>query len=371
MNGYFWIYLVMLCFVLWHCVTDDREQKRLIYFGSWGFLMLMFVCQEYEVSTDIAEYFTQYDIIPSLSLGEMFTHKFEPGYVLLCRMVDAVFHSERVLVLLVGLLILLPFARSYEKETDCPMVAVMCFLALGLYVQAISFWRQFIAMAILTFSYRFVRERKLLPFLLCILAAMLFHKVSAIFVVMYFVYPIPLKNWTVLLCAAASAALWLVGPAVIDFCIKTFYPLYALLPRYENEGFVLFAVLWILVLLAYWLLQDKLEDGKFRVSFQMLLIAATLQPGCFHFRFWQRLVLFFLPALVPVTTALYAEVFHNPENRLLTLLQRFAPRLHSAVISVYDRKWFRIAILIAMFAVLFFWYLSEINGVVYTMASVR
>ena len=156
MNGFYWIYLVMIAFLLGYDFCKTQENKRLIYYGACGFLILIFVLQDYSVSLDIAEYMRQWEIIPSLSFREMLVHKFEIGYVLLCWFLERTFESDRVLLLVLGLMILVPFCRSYETETENPMIALMAFVALGMYMHAIIFWRQLVAMAILTFSYRFL-----------------------------------------------------------------------------------------------------------------------------------------------------------------------------------------------------------------------
>ena len=100
MNGFYWIYLVMLAFLLGYEYSGTQEQKRLVYYGACGFLALIFVAQDFSVSIDIAEYMRQWAVIPTLSFREMLAHKFEIGYVLLCWALERVFSSDRVLLLL-------------------------------------------------------------------------------------------------------------------------------------------------------------------------------------------------------------------------------------------------------------------------------
>lgn len=371
MNGFYWIYLVMLAFLLGYEFAKDKETKRLVYYGACGFLILIFVAQDYSVSIDIAEYMRQWAIIPELSFGEMLSHKFEIGYVLLCWVLERLFASDRVLLLVLGVMILLPFCRSFEKETENPMIALMAFLALGMYMHAIIFWRQLVAMAILTYSYRFIRERKLLPFLLVVLLTMTFHKVSVVFVPLYFVYNIPINKWLLLFCGVCSVVLGFFGNDIIEFGITYLYPRYENFPRLVIGGNTLLALLWVVTLLSYWLLHDRLDDPKVRIPFLMLLVAATIQPICFAFYNWLRVVLFFRVALVPMTAHLYVALFDRKEgNQALTLLERFTPRLHTAVLSVYDRKWFKVAMQLMLFAVLFVWYVSELEESVYIMAPI-
>ena len=91
MNGFYWIYLVMFSLTLWYHFAPCFEQKRLILWGACGFLLLIFTVQDTSVSVDTAEYIRQYEIIPTLSFTQMLTHKFEIGFVLLCRFLEALF----------------------------------------------------------------------------------------------------------------------------------------------------------------------------------------------------------------------------------------------------------------------------------------
>lgn len=371
MNGFYWIYLVMFGLMLWYHFADTQEQRRLIYYGACAFLVVMFVAQDYSVSIDIAEYMRQYDIIPTLTLPEMLVHKFEIGYVLLSRLASTLFASDRVLLLLLSVLLMVPFCRSFEKENEAPMIALMAFVALGMYLHAIIFWRQLVAMAILTYSFRYIRERRLIPFLVILLIAMSFHKVSVVFLGMYIVYNIPIRKWLLVLCGGLSLVFWLFGKQIIDLGIKYIYPLYINFPRLQIGGYNLYIVMWILTLLSYWLLKDRMQEGRIRLPFLMVLIAATIHPVCFDFYNWFRVVLFYRIGLVPLTAELYSELFCHKDNKFMVLLEKRLPKLHGAVLSVYDTKWFQAAAQVMLFTVLFIWYLTELEDAVYIMAPIR
>lgn len=370
MNGFYWIYLAMLGFLLLYEHTSDQQDKRLIYYGAWGLLLLLFAAQDSSVSVDMAEYMRQWDIIPELSFLEMLAHKFEIGFVLICWLLERIFSDERLLLLVMGSLILLPFARSLEEETEEPMVAMMAFVALGMYLHALIFWRQFAAMAILTFSRRFVRERRFLPFFATVLLAMAFHKVAVVFLPLYWIYRLPINKWLLLACAGAAVVLDFFGTPIIEFGIAVIYPRYLEYPRLTEGGYTLLALLWVVALLAYWLLHEKMEDPKIRIPFLMVLVGATIQPLCFTFFWWLRVVLFLRVALVDVTAHLYAELFGRKDNKAMALLRYFTPKLYAGILPLYNKKWFRVATQLLLFVVLFVWYASELDGAVYVMAPI-
>lgn len=370
MNGFYWIYLAMLGFLLGYSCIQNKENRRLLYWGACSFLILIFTVQDFSVSIDIAEYMRQWDIIPKLTFSKMLVHKFEIGFVLLCRFLEHTFESDRSLLLAMSVLIMVPFCRSFEKETEHPMVTLMAFVALGMYLHAIIFLRQLAAMAILTFSFRYIRERKFFPFLLIVLVAMTFHKVSVVFVPLYFVYNIPINKWLLLFCAAASILLSFFGKPIIEFGIAVIYPRYLKYPRLTDGGYTLLALFWVIVLLSYWLLHDRLKEPAVRIPFLMVLTAAMIQPICFTFFWWLRVVLFFRIALVPLTAYLYCELFENANNKAMLLFARYLPKLYTRLMPLYRKTWFRLGAQLALFAVLFVWYVSELDGAVYVMAPV-
>ena len=371
MNGFYWIYFAMIAFLLGWNFAKTREQKRLVYYAACGFLILMFVAQDFSVSIDIAEYMRQWKRIPNLTFPKMLKHKFEIGYVLMCYVLERVFVSDRILLIAVSVLVMLPFCRSFEKETENPMIALMAFVALGMYLHAIIFWRQLIAMAILTFSYRFLYRRKFWPFLAVVLLAMTFHKVSIVFLPLYFVYNIPVNKWLLLFCAACSGILGFFGRDIIQFGIAFIYPRYTHRELLNMGGYTLMALLWVVTLLSYWLLKNRLDEPKIRLPFLMILVAATIQPVCFAYYNWFRVVLFYRIALVPMTAMLYMAIFERREgNVALDLIGRILPPVHRRILSVYDSRWFRLTCQLLLFTVLFVWYVSELEDAVYIMAPV-
>lgn len=370
MNGFYWIYLVMIGFLVGYSLTKTKEQRRSIYYASVVFLIIIFIAQDCSVSIDIAEYMRQYAIIPTLSFGQMLTHKFEIGFVLLCRLLEAAFESDRVLLVAMGVLILLPFGRYYERESSQPMVALMAFVALGMYMHAIIFWRQLAAMAILTFAIPYIRQRKLLPFLLILLAAMSFHKTAVVFLWIYLIYNVPIGKWLLIGCAGLAVVLGFFGNDIIDLGIALLYPKYALFPRLVIGGYTLLALLWVVTLLSYWVFRDRMEDPRVRIPFLMILTAATIQPVCFAFYNWLRIVLYFRVALAAITAELFVELFENKENVLLTAINKVTPKLYGKIVKLYDNKWFSLSMQLVLFAVLFVWYVSELDGAVYRMAPI-
>ena len=80
--------------------------------------------------------------------------------------------------------------------------------------------RQYTAVAIVFSAYTYARDRKIVPYMLCVFAAFLFH-VSAIFMVFaYFFFDIKLNWKTLLIMAVGSVAVYLLSEPVLNLAIR-------------------------------------------------------------------------------------------------------------------------------------------------------
>lgn len=370
MNGFYWIYLVMFAFLLAYHFVDSKETKVRLYYAACGFLILMFAMQDYSVSGDNDEYMLQYGIIKDLPVSEFLNHKFELGFVIINKILANTFQSERILFVVMSVLVLVPFCLWMEQECEKPMMALMSFVAVGIYFHAVVLWRQLCAMGILCFSFRYVRERKLVPFLLTVLAAMLFQKAAAVFIPMYIAYAFPVNKLLMRLAVVACIAMAVLGGPIMRF-VNTYIYSYEDYFFGLDGGFTMLAVLWIFTLMVYWLMGHRLQEPKIKLLFLMMLVSAVIQPVCFTFSNWCRIVLFYRVAMAALIPELYATLFLSRENnKMLTILEKRMPKVYGFVNGNFEKKWFRAAVQIAMFAVLFAWYVSELDGAYYILAPV-
>ena len=68
-------------------------------------------------------------------------------------------------------------------------------------------------------------------------------------------------------------------------------------------------------------------------------------------------------------SALKAQI--DQDSKLaMQLLQKLSPKLHGVFRPMYGKRWFRVAAQLILFAVLFVWYESELDGAVYVMAPI-
>lgn len=84
----------------------------------------------------------------------------------------------------------------YRNSVDAPL-SLMIYVCLTMFMFNMQGMRQAMAMSICLFAYEFAKDRKLIPFVLTVLLAMLFHKTAMCFIPVYFLPKLKnnIGNW--------------------------------------------------------------------------------------------------------------------------------------------------------------------------------
>jgi cbb3-type cytochrome oxidase subunit 3 len=120
-------------------------------------------------------------------------YNFEIGYSIYSIIFANLNVSDQLYLFIVAVTIILPIGYIWIKNSKMPGLSVFIYLTLGFFTFSFSGLRQSIALAITFLSYKFIKEKKLIQFLLCIALAMSFHKTAIIFVIAYPLYYLRIK----------------------------------------------------------------------------------------------------------------------------------------------------------------------------------
>lgn len=90
-----------------------------------------------------------------------------------------------------SLLIVYAFYSTIKKYSIDPILSTLVFISFPIYLfQSFSIVRQYIAVAIIFYSYRFIKTRKLGIYLLFVFFAFLFHKSALIAIPLYYLFSV-------------------------------------------------------------------------------------------------------------------------------------------------------------------------------------
>lgn len=110
----------------------------------------------------------------------------ESGFYFTMWIISRFTASAQIFIFLTSSFMIFCVCYFIYKNSQDVAFSVLAFLTLGSFTFLMNGMRQSIAMCICLLAYEFVKKKKLVPFLLVILIAMLFHKTAFVFLVTYF-----------------------------------------------------------------------------------------------------------------------------------------------------------------------------------------
>jgi len=139
----------------------------------------------YGIGTDYFIYKSFFDKSPIVG----FDSRLEWGYVLINLVVHKLNGNVEIVFFIVSLIMMsfIYFGAKYYSKSISVGVAMFSYMMLY-YQMSFNAVRQGVAMAVCFYSFRYIHERKLIKFLICILIASSFHKSAFLVLPFYFLY---------------------------------------------------------------------------------------------------------------------------------------------------------------------------------------
>ena len=139
---------------------------------------------------DTVGYVDRYLAIPYRTLGELWSNSYrnvgkDPFFYFFAKIISMLgIGYQGWLAILIGIFCIAMFYVIY-KYSDEAFLSIVVFVSLGYFTFGLTGLRQSLAFSFILFSYQYLRERKLYPFLVLIFFAAIFHSSSLIFVIAY------------------------------------------------------------------------------------------------------------------------------------------------------------------------------------------
>lgn len=130
----------------------------------------------------------------------------EPGYRALMELAVRLGGNFRIVIIVTSVIIEVCVFYAVFTQSTSPVLAVYLYVASSSYFLSLNIVRQYVAVSIGLVAVQFIRERRLVPYLVCIAAAMLFHTSAILLLPCYFLCRVRLKPRYALLTVALALA---------------------------------------------------------------------------------------------------------------------------------------------------------------------
>lgn len=203
------VYLVGIAYIILaphFCVqiTKDVVKGRKWYIISvCALFTLMTGLRSFEVGADTINYRASYEIVANTSWTELFTNFYtyihstggmlqnnslrDPAYNCFVKLTQIVCCDYRFYMFVMGLVVNIPLGKWVYDNSKKPYMTFLVYFILNYSFFGTTGYRQTIAFTLATFvGYKFIKERRLIPFLIVIAIAFFFHKSVLIVLLFYF-----------------------------------------------------------------------------------------------------------------------------------------------------------------------------------------
>lgn len=204
------------------CETNDisRQSKILLYF-----IFLIFFGLRWHIFSDSMAYEDEfYNIKPIFMLSYLQDHSYwwDPGFVLFSMLSKLVSSNFFFFVFLNTLLDIFLFSICLKKYSHNITLTLICFLAFSGILTEINLMRNIKAILLFIISISYIKDRKLIPFLLLNTLGYFFHSSALLFIPMYWVLHRKYNLKLIILVCFFSSIIYLFGGDYIKNIITNF-----------------------------------------------------------------------------------------------------------------------------------------------------
>lgn len=286
----YWIIIgVCSLYAVKNCSNIAARSQNVVYWSCCVALIVLSAVRSFNVGADTVNYCNGFWYIRRLAFRQALQFGWEQGYVSINWFLGRFFEDGRALVAFMAVVILVPLFFWMKQESEWPILSLVVFVCTGMWSSSMFIMRQWCAMAILTFSYKYIKQRKLVPFFILVFIAATFHRTAVIFILAYFIMSIPLKKLTVLFSVPVSAIIGLLGERILNILNR-----FARISEAGNfnGGISMLIVLWLFVFAVLICFKGTIPECL-DFYFHLVFLAAFLQPIAFTFSNWSRIVAYF------------------------------------------------------------------------------
>lgn len=141
--------------------------------------------RHYSIGKDTKSYVLDFYQKKSMDWRYVIENYKEPLYNGLVKLISQITDSYTIYLFIVAAIFMIGIMCLLYRYSENYFMSFLCLVTLGYFYFSMAGLRQTVAMTILLFSYKFVRERRLIPFLSLVLLACGFHNSAAIFILIY------------------------------------------------------------------------------------------------------------------------------------------------------------------------------------------
>lgn len=160
----------------------DKKSKKQIFFAILSAIPLIsLIAFRYGVGNDYFSYVEYFN-------NSLHIHYLEFGFDLIVTMIRQFTSNSMWMFLVFSIIFIYVIYKSIYEQSYNPTLSILIFLCSPYYFEFFSGMRQMISVSLFLLSIKYIKNRKILPFLIINIIGFLFHTSSIVFLPAFFLY---------------------------------------------------------------------------------------------------------------------------------------------------------------------------------------
>lgn len=204
-----WLYYTLIVYIIAIAILLNsinlKNKKGIYLFMVFSILIILASLRDKTIGNDTHVYMNLFTKLQNIKL-EYYSDRYEIGYLFLNKFVGIFSKNPQSILVTTSIIILSSYSRFIKRYSKNVYVSTILFFLLGYFGSSMNTLRHQLAIVILFFSYKYIREKKFMKFILVVIMASLFHNTAIIFLIAYPVSKLKV-NLKVIVCFMAMTVL--------------------------------------------------------------------------------------------------------------------------------------------------------------------
>ncbi len=353
MTIYFFLYLLIILYAsMCQRVTIQRRsisantdikirKKGAASFGIFIFIFLLLALRHQSMGIDLGYdnvigYLSNFERIAETDWTKIFNgarfQHYETGYVIINKIIGTVTKERQMFIAITVLLSIYPIHTYIKKQSDNVLMSWIIYLGLPIFLMIYSGLRQAIAIGICTLSITFIKNKKIVPFVVIVALASFVHSSAWIFALAYIIYYIPIKKNARIVTLIAILAINIFKAPLLGVLGS----LFGISITIDNNGAWMFFALLVLIYIFGMMYSDgeKETEGELNILF----LACVCQAFSSLNSIVARMGYYFLPILLVLLPRIICRI-KDEDVRFISKTAVYIGFIAYGLFSIWSTEW--------------------------------
>lgn len=301
---------------------SGRKKSKESWFVFFAFLILLLIIgfRNQSMGVDLIGYLPSFDKLNTYSMKQILSLdsylNYEKGYVIFNKIVGIFYNNKQFFLFVCALFSLIPIGILILNESRITILSLYIYLGIPPFLLLFSGLRQALAIGITVCSFKFLKERKFLPFAIIVILASTFHTSAFVFIIAYPIYGYKMKKSIALGSIISLPIIWYLRTPVFQLAVN----LLSINVTIDNNGAINLFIIFTLIYLFSTLFVNR-ENSKANGLSNLFFVACLIQALGGVYSIVIRLGYYFMIYLILLIPEIISDMknMHSFKERKIVL----------------------------------------------------